>query len=355
MKLLITGICGFVGSRLATALLERLSDLEIFGIDNLLRPGSEINRTKLVPKGIKFVHGDLRCRSDVESLASCDWVIDAAANPSVLAGVDGRSSPRQLTEHNLAGTLNILEYCREHKAGLILLSSSRVYSVRELAELPMREQGKAFTLDAGARLPQGVSKSGITEEFSVSQPISLYGATKLASEIMAVEYGLTFGFPVWIDRCGVLAGAGQFGTAEQGIFSYWLHAHAARLRLRYIGFGGCGHQVRDAFHPQDLAALIALQLQRTPSADPVYNAGGGAANAMSLAQLTEWCDERFGPHRPEPDTRPRPFDIPWLIMDSARTRTDFGWTPECDLYSILEEIAAHVRDNPGWLQRSGAL
>lgn len=264
MKLLITGICGFVGSRLATTLLERISDLEVFGIDNLLRPGSETNRTELVTKGIKFIHGDLRCRSDVESLASCDWVIDAAANPSVLAGVDGRSSPRQLTEHNLAGTLNILEYCRERKAGLLLLSSSRVYSVSELAALPMREQGKAFVLDAGARLPHGASRSGITEEFSVSQPVSLYGATKLASEIMAIEYGLTFDFPVWIDRCGVLAGAGQFGTAEQGIFSYWLHAHAARLRLRYIGFGGCGYQVRDAFHPEDLAALIALQLQRTP-------------------------------------------------------------------------------------------
>ena len=70
---------------------------------------------------------------------------------------------------------------------------------------------------------------------------------------MALEYGLSFGFPVWINRCGVLAGAGQFGTAEQGIFSYWLHAHASRLPLRYIGFGGHGYQVRDAFHPADLA------------------------------------------------------------------------------------------------------
>ncbi|HEY7305578.1 MAG TPA: NAD-dependent epimerase/dehydratase family protein [Bryobacteraceae bacterium] len=355
MKLLITGICGFVGSRLATALLERISDLEITGFDNLLRPGSEANRTELRATGIAFTHGDLRCRSDVESLPACDWVIDAAANPSVLAGVDGRSSPRQLTEHNLVGTLNILEYCRERKAGLILLSTSRVYSVKNLVELPMRQQGNTFILDAGARLPEGASKSGITEKFPVSPPVSLYGATKVASEIMALEYGLTFNFPVWIDRCGVLAGAGQFGTAEQGIFSYWLHAHAARLPLRYIGFGGCGYQVRDAFHPQDLAALIALEIQRTPPANPVYNVGGGAPNSMSLAQLTDWCNERFGPHRPEPDARPRPFDIPWLIMDSTRARTDFGWTPGRDLHSILDEIAAHVREHPGWLQRTGAV
>ena len=92
---------------------------------------------------------------------------------------------------------------------------------------------------------------------------------------MALEYGETFGFPVWINRCGVLAGAGQFGTAEQGIFSYWLHAHAAKLPLRYIGFGGRGLQVRDAFHPDDLAALIALQLSVAPTEDPVFHAGGG--------------------------------------------------------------------------------
>lgn len=355
MRLLITGICGFVGSQLAFALLERIPGLRIAGIDNLLRPGSEMNRAALRSKGIGFVHGDLRCRSDVESLPPADWVIDAAANPSVLAGVDGRSSPRQLAEHNVGGTLNILEYCRERKAGLVLLSSSRVYSVRDLASLPVSEHGNAFVIDGAAPLPQGASENGITERFPVAQPVSLYGATKLASEIMAIEYGLTFDFPVWIDRCGVLAGAGQFGTAEQGIFSYWLHAHAARLPLRYIGFGGYGYQVRDAFHPQDLASLIAMQFRRTPSPDPIYNAGGGAQNSMSLAQLTAWCDERFGRHEPVADTRPRPFDIPWLIMDSSRAQTDFGWKPERSVCSILDEIAVHVRENPGWLQRSGAL
>jgi len=351
MKILITGICGFVGSRLAMAIRERLPQTEVFGIDNLLRPGSEGNRVELTAKNIKFLHGDLRMRSDVEVIPACDWVIDAAANPSVLAGVDGRSSPRQLGEHNLVGTLNILEYCRERKAGLVLLSSSRVYSVRDLAALPVHEHGQAFVLET-AKLPVcGVSEAGLAETFPVRQPISLYGATKLASEIMALEYGSTFGLPVWIDRCGVLAGAGQFGTAEQGIFSYWLHAHAARARLRYIGFGGCGYQVRDAFHPEDLANLVTAQMRRDPPQDPVYNAGGGASNAMSLAQLTRWCDDRFGKHEPESDSRPRPYDIPWLVMDSTRVAREFGWAPQRSLPSILDEIAIHVRNNPDWLAR----
>jgi CDP-paratose 2-epimerase len=355
MKLLITGICGFVGSRLALALTERISGLEVCGIDNLLRPGSESNRSLLNRRGIRVIHGDLRMRSDLDALPATDWIIDAAANPSVLAGVDGRSSPRQLSEHNLFGTINLLEYAREHKAGLILLSSSRVYSVRDLASLPVKASGNAFVLDESAPLCEGVSAKGLTEKFPVRQPISLYGASKLASEVMALEYGLTFDFPVWIDRCGVLAGAGQFGTAEQGIFSYWLHAHAARRPLRYIGFGGNGYQVRDAFHPDDLADLLVRQMQQTPPEEPVFNAGGGLANSMSLAQLNAWCDDRFGRHEPQPDSRPRPFDIPWLVMDSERTTNQFDWRPQRSLFSILEEIEAHVRQHPDWLERSGAV
>jgi CDP-paratose 2-epimerase len=172
---------------------------------------------------------------------------------------------------------------------------------------------------------------------------------------MAVEYGCSFGFPVWINRCGVLAGAGQFGTAEQGIFSYWLHAHANRRPLRYIGFGGRGYQVRDAFHPDDLAALIALQMRRDPPEDRVYNVAGGASNAMSLAHLTQWCDERFGKHEPTPDLRPRPYDAPWIVMDSSRAAGEFNWSPTRSLDSILEEIAVHVRNNPAWLAHCGVV
>ena len=355
MKILITGVCGFVGSRLAVALRRLIDNVEIYGVDNLLRPGSEMNRASAGAAGIRFFHGDLRLRSDLEGLPACEWVIDAAANPSVLAGVDGRSSARQVAEHNLSGTLNLLEYCREHGSGLVLISTNRVYSVRDLAGLPVRDCGSSFVLDDAQSLPPGVSPRGITEQFPVRQPVSIYGATKLASEIMAIEYGATFGFPVWVDRCGVLAGAGQFGTAEQGIFSYWLHAHAARLRLRYIGFGARGLQVRDAFHPDDLARLIARQIRRDPPAEAIYNVGGGPANAMSLAQLTAWCDRRFTPHQPQADERERPFDAPWMVMDSARARADFDWEPTRTLPSILEEIAAHAAMNPDWLARCGAV
>jgi CDP-paratose 2-epimerase len=355
MRLLITGICGFTGERLAHGLRERIEGLEVFGVDNLARRGSETNVERLRRSGVQFFHGDVRLASDLEPLPPADWVIEAAANPSVLAGVDGRSSSRQLLEHNLLGTVNTLEYARRSGAGFILLSTSRVYSISALASIPVCPREGAFAVDAAQPVPVGASEQGISEEFSTAAPVSLYGATKLASETLALEYGATFGFPVWVNRCGVLAGAGQFGTAEQGIFSYWLHAHAARRPLRYIGFGGHGWQVRDAFHPDDLAALLALQIRRgAPQASAIHNAGGGLANAMSLAQLTAWCDRRFGPFAPAADGTPRRFDIPWLVMDSRRVRGEFAWKPEVSLESILEGIARHVRENPGWLDRCGA-
>jgi CDP-paratose 2-epimerase len=353
MKLLITGICGFVGSSLAQGLLERRAGISILGIDNLMRPGSEMNRARLRELGVALVHGDIRNPSDLESLAAVDWVIDAAANPSVLAGTQTGFSSRQLIEHNLGSVVNVLEYCKVHKAGLLLMSTSRVYSIPALTSLPLKNNGDAFCLDETAGLPVGISGRGIGVDFSTRAPISLYGSTKLAAEALALEYGGAFDFPVWINRCGVLAGAGQFGTPDQGVFSYWIHAHARRRPLRFIGFDGTGKQTRDVFHPRDLTVLADAQMNcQRSGGQRVYCAGGGRSNAISLAQLTAWCDRRFGKHTPTADTQPRPYDIPWVVMDRSDAERDFGWRVELPLENILEEIAQHADRHPDWLERS---
>jgi len=356
MKVFITGICGFVGSSLAVWLRERDSAIQVSGIDNFLRPGSETNRVRLNSLGIAVRHGDVRNASDFEALGAVDWVIDAAANPSVLAGIGGATSTRQLLEHNLQGTVNVLEYAKRSGAGVVLLSTSRVYSIRALASLPMVVKKEAFALDDSRPLPPGVSEKGIRAEFSTEAPISLYGSTKLASEILALEYGETFSLPVWINRCGVLAGAGQFGTADQGIFSYWVHAYASKRMLKYFGFDGQGRQVRDAFHPDDLAALTYQQMTRSEDDRlRIFNVGGGPENALSLANLTAWCAERFGPHPVVADPRPRPFDIPWFVTDTSAATKQFGWRPLKSLMAILDDIADHARQNPAWLDMvSGA-
>lgn len=353
MKLLITGICGFVGKTLATSLLKEQEGLEVIGVDNLIRPGSELNRPKLAELGVKFYHADIRSGSDLDVLPPVDYVIDAAANSSVLAGLGQQGASRQLLEHNLGGTTNLLEYCRKHRAGFILLSTSRVFSIPPLAALEIEVVAKAFRPRAQQSWPSGCSLEGIAENFSTQAPISLYGSTKLASEILAFEYGSAFGFPVWCNRCGVLAGAEQFGRADQGIFSFWIHAYASKTALKYTGFNGTGHQVRDALHPEDLVPVLRRQMATgSPTLEAPLNFGGGSANSMSLAQLTDWCDARFGPHPVAAEPAPRPFDIPWLVMDSRAAARRWGWKPKRNLESILEELAHHAEQNPDWLQRT---
>jgi CDP-paratose 2-epimerase len=356
VRILISGICGFAGSAIARQLAAQGRGYEISGLDNFIRPGSESNRDELKRLGIKLVHGDVRAASDIDALAPCDWVIDAAANPSVLAGIDGMSSSRQVVEHNLGGTINLLELCKRNGAGFILLSTSRVYSIAPLAALPVVVDDGAFRPDA-AGLPPGIGPLGVSESFATSAPISLYGATKLASEALALEYGYTFDLPVFINRCGVLAGAGQFGRPDQGIFSYWINSHLRKRPLRYIGFGGTGHQVRDCLHPNDLISLLTAQLAgpKTVSADRIVNLGGGIASAMSLHQLTAWCDDRFGSHPIAQDPAPRKFDVPWIVLDASKAHKVWGWKPKTPVLAILEEISAHAGTHPGWLELSAPL
>jgi len=357
MRILLSGVCGFVGSTLARTLAQGGASHQLCGCDNFIRPGSESNRAELKKLGVQLFHGDLRAASDLETLPAVDWVIDAAANPSVLAGVDGKTSSRQLVEHNLAGTVNLLEYCKRHHAGLILLSTSRVYSIAPLAALPVEPCEGAFQPAKGKSLPPGLTVAGVDETFSTVAPVSLYGATKLASETLALEYGETFGLPVFLNRCGVLGGAGQFGRPDQGIFAYWLNSWLRRRPLAYLGFGGHGHQVRDCLHPSDLVPLLEKQFaapQLVPD-DRIVNVSGGAASARSLRQLSDWCAARFGPHSVKADGTPRPFDIPWLVLDHAKATRLWGWRPHTPTSAILDEIATHAQAHPDWLDLSAPL
>jgi CDP-paratose 2-epimerase len=358
MKLLITGICGFVGSILARAWIES-GGAEVIGLDNLSRPGSERNRRLLSDLGVRVIHGDIRCSSDVDALPPVDVVIDGAANPSVLAGIDFGSNARQVVEHNLIGTLNLLEYCRRSRCTFVMLSTSRVYGIRALRNIALRETETRFELAQEAVELTGLALTGIAEEFSVDPPLSLYGASKRASEVMAIEYGELYEFPVWINRCGVLAGAGQFGRADQGIFAYWINAWLRGVPLCYLGFRGSGRQVRDCLHPKDLFLLIDQQLAGTSDHQDgvrhIVNVGGGTASSMSLAELSAWCANRFGVNQEVArESAPRKFDVPWLVLDSSVAERVWDWRPTVSRDAILEEIADHAERHPDWLDLSNS-
>jgi CDP-paratose 2-epimerase len=353
MKILVTGICGFVGSEIARGLALQSGDVhEIVGIDNLSRRGSWLNRAVLETLGIKVLHGDIRCSSDLDQIGAVDAVIDAAANATVMAGVDGKASSRQLVENNLVGTINLLELCKRHQAAFVLLSTSRVYAIEPLARLALELKNEAFTLAAAPAIP-GLTAQGIGEAFSTTAPVSLYGATKLASEQLALEYGNAFGFPVWINRCSVMAGAGQFARADQGIFTFWLHAWKEGRPLSYIGFGGHGYQVRDCLHPRDLPGLLQQQITTANDGRPaIVNLSGGAGAAMSLAQLSTWCAQRWGQRPVGAVHESRPYDLPWVVLDHELAARTWNWRPRIAITDILNEIAEFADTQSDWIGQS---
>lgn len=345
VRIFITGVCGFVGSELALGL--RNLGHHVCGFDNFCRKGSERNKEIIERVGVNFWEGDVRFAEQLELAGDVDWVIDAAALPSVLSGIGigigiGEGS-RVLMETNLWGTVNMLEFCKRRGAGLILLSTSRVYSIDSIRTLPLKEKDRMFTL---ARSLYGVGENGLTENFPTTTPISLYGASKLSSEILALEYGHSFGFPVVINRCGLMAGGGQFGTAEQGIVNYWIRNWIQGKPLRYLGFGGSGLQTRDCLHPRDLVQLVNKQINSPPDKNcQVFNVGGGVKSGFSLKQLSDWCLERIGYREVGVEMGERPFDVPWVILDAERAKHLWDWRPETSTLEIFEEIVAANHQN----------
>ena len=180
----------------------------------------------------------------------------------------------------------------------------------------------------------------------------MYGASKLASECLALEYSNSFDFPVWINRCGVLGGAGQFGKADQGIISFWIHSYKENKQLNYIGFNGTGHQVRDILHPNDLIPLLIKQMNKESNCvEKIINIGGGRENSISLKELSIWCEKRFGIKKINSSNEIRSLDAPWIIMDISKAREIWKWEPNTNINEILDEIANFAEKNPNWLNK----
>jgi CDP-paratose 2-epimerase len=345
MRILITGGAGFVGTTLARSF--RAADVlhEVVAFDNLRRRGAEMNLPRLRQAGVQFVHGDVRNPGDLADLRGhFDLLVDASAEPSVLAGVEG--SPTYVLDANLTGTLHCLDFARRRGAAVLFLSTSRVYSMAPLRELRLIEAPTRFELAAEQRCT-GVGPAGITESFPVHLPRSFYGASKLAAEYILQEYVYAYGLKGIINRCGVIAGPGQFGKVDQGVFTLWVAHHYFGLPLRYTGFGGTGKQVRDLLDPEDLCALVHRQLARVEHWNgEVYNVGGGLDGSVSLREFTDLCRAATGRRvviAEVSDTTP--VDVPVYVSDCAKVGAAFGWRPRGTPREIVTRIAEWLRDN----------
>jgi CDP-paratose 2-epimerase len=354
MHIIITGGCGFVGFNLARSLAEAGHQITVF--DNLVRRGSEINVSKLLNLGIPFLHGDIRNPEDFTELPDdVDCLIECSAQPSVVAGY---TNPLYDFTTNVVGVMNCLEFCRMQNIGMIFLSSSRVYPASKINALPRVERESRWDWDADVgpqTLPCGFHPvEGIGAQFDLDGATkTIYGASKVAADFFCQEYADAFGLPIIVNRCGVIAGEGQFGVIGQGWLTFWAMCCLLGRPLTY--FGHKGKQVRDVLFIEDLCTLVRTQIDRLEGlAGRVWNVGGGRLNSLSLVEATTLMERLvnkriIASHREEP----RKGDVVIYITDNTEITSDLGWKPNVSLEQGSERIVRWVSDNRSALLESG--
>lgn len=342
MRILITGGCGFVGSNLAIKIKDQHKDYSVICLDNLKRRGSELNLNRLRAKGISFVHGDIRIKSDIEKAGSFDVLIEAAAEPSVLAGIN--ESTDYVVESNLNGTINCLNVAKSHGAIFVFLSTSRIYPIPTIEQAEFIEEPTRFRFGANEQI-EGISENGISERLNITGFRSLYGATKLCSEMIIQEYNYLFGLKTVINRCGVIAGPYQMGKVDQGVIVLWAARHFWKKELNYIGYGGEGKQVRDILDIDDLYRLINYQIHNIEMVNSeVLNVGGGLDCSVSLLELTSLCEKHTGNRiKISKISETRIADLRIYISDNSKVESLTGWKPKKSPDDIIAGVVKWIQ------------
>lgn len=336
MRIVVTGGAGFIGGSLCIALRERHPDWGVVAVDNLYRRGSELNLARLSASGVEFVHADVRRPEELDGLEAFDALVECSAETSVL------SSAAAVVPVNLVGAHNCFELARGRDAQVVFLSTSRVYPVAALDALDFEELDTRFELTDTQATP-GASAAGIAENFSLEGRRTVYGASKLAAELLLGEYEV----PWVINRCGVVAGPWQMGKVDQGVFTHWaMSAHFSRA-LSYIGYGGSGKQVRDVLHVADLVDLIERQLS-----DPrhwsghTFNVGGGRENSLSLLEASALCEEFTGRTLDVGSIiESRPGDVRYYASDCRALFAHSDWRPRRAPSEVIEDTLRWIASN----------
>lgn len=225
--------------------------------------------------------------------------------------------------------------------------------MQQLNQLSFTETETRFSLDKKQRTP-GASANGIAEHFPIDGPRSIYGATKLCSELLLQEYIASYGIHGIINRCGVITGPWQMGKVDQGVIVLWIARHIFKNKpLSYIGFGGAGKQVRDFMHIDDLFTAVKIQLENFEKfSGQVFNIGGGLDNSLSLLEMTKLCQKITGNKIPiESVKADRPNDVRIFITDSAKFKKMTGWKCKKDARETFTDIYQWITKNSAALKQ----
>jgi len=346
----VTGSAGLIGSEATRAFAAE--GLEVVGIDNDMRGhffGPEAStgwsRQKLLAevKGYSHIDADIRDRDAIDEVftrygGNITAVIHCAAQPSHDWAA---REPHTDFEINANGTLNLLEASRRHcpDAVFIFCSTNKVYGDTP-NRLPLVERETRWELPASHRY----GEHGIDESMSIDASLhSLFGASKVAADVLVQEYGRYFGMKTSCFRGGCLTGPGHSGAELHGFLAYLMLC--AATGRHYTVYGYKGKQVRDNIHARDLVAAF-WHVFRSPRSGEVYNIGGGRHANCSMLEAIGVCERLTGrPMSWSYEEVNRVGDHLWWISDIRKFQTHYPtWQLTYDIRAILEEIQDGLRE-----------
>ena len=329
-KILVTGGCGFIGTNLCVYLKKK--HYLVYSLDNLSRKGSIYNFKLLRDLKIRNFKFDIFNFKKVNSLPKFDLIIDCCAEAAVEVS---RKDIDRVINTNLIGTFNILKKAKKDNSKIIFLSSSRVNSIKTISKMFQNHNFKN----------QLKIRKTIDEKFDTNSPKSIYGLTKHVSEMLIEEFSFAFNLKYIINRLGVVSGPLQFGKQDQGFVSLWIWRHITKKKLKYIGFGGFGNQVRDVLHINDLCEIIEIQIKSLNTIfNKTFTIGGSLKNSISLKKLTLICQKitnnkiKFSRVK-----KTSIYDLPYFVSSNKFVSRVYKWKPKRNIYDI-------INDTHNWLE-----
>ena len=341
---IITVSSGLIGSESVGFFADKFD--KVVGIDNNMRQAffgadasTEWNTKKLIDTIPNFEHhhADIRNEEDIDRIFALygndvKLIVHTAAQPSHDWAA---SAPFTDFTVNANGTLNMLEATRKHcpQAVFIFTSTNKVYGDTP-NYLPLIEGEKRWEIDES----HPYYKNGIDEHMSIDQTKhSLFGASKVAADVLVQEYGKYFGMNTGVFRGGCLTGPNHSGTKLHGFLSYLMKC--AITGDKYTVFGYHGKQVRDNIHSWDLVNMF-WHFYQNPKQGEVYNAGGGRFSNCSMAEAIEMCEQITGkPMNYEYTEANRIGDHIWWISDVSKFQSHYPeWTWKYNINDILNQI-----------------
>lgn len=336
MKILITGGAGFVGANLAVYFANK--GHEIISMDNLVRRGSENALLRLKQNKVKFIHGDIRNKEDLVHLPKDINIILNTAGETT--ATNGYFNPEFDLRNNTIGVMNLLELARKNGAGLIQWSTNKVFSGDRLNAIKIVENETRLEV-ADKRY-----KYGIPEDFPVEGgEHSIYGLSKLMSDLMCQEYSKAFNVRTIVNRFSCLCGPYQWSKVTQGWFTYLAIAFHFKFPIQYLGWAG--KQVRDILYIDDVAKLIEAQVGSIDSVSgETFNIGGGSEFTISLREATALLENMFGYSVPiEVLKEPRRADQGVYISDIRKAKNVLGWEPKVTPKEAYSKIVSWIKND----------